>query len=349
VSKVSSHPERQRLPRSSGDREALLEAILNTAVEGIITIDESGIVEGFNPAAEKIFGYPAAQIVGGNVSQLMPLPERARHDQFIANYLDTGNARVIGIGREVVGRRKDGSTFPMDLSVSEVRLQNGRRRFTGFVRDISERKRLEREILEISERERRSIGHSLHDGLCQQLVGIELLSRVLERSLDQKSKTDAEQAGKIAQYVRDAISQTRMLARGLSPVSLHAEGLMAALQELSTSIANLFSINCRFECPKPILVPNATTAAHLYRIAQEAINNSVKHGKAQNVLVQLLAASPVTQLIVNDDGTGFSASQATPQGMGLQIMQYRANIIGATLEIQSAINNGARVVCTFKS
>ena len=124
------------------DAEERMRAILETAVEGIITIDERGNMELVNPAAEKIFGYSAAEMVGRNVNMLMPAPHREAHDGYIANYLHTGEAKVIGIGREVAGRRKDGSTFPMELSVSEVRLAH-RRLFTGFVRDITERKRTE--------------------------------------------------------------------------------------------------------------------------------------------------------------------------------------------------------------
>ena len=124
------------------DTEERLRAILQTAVEGIITIDQRGLVESMNPAAEKIFGYGADEVMGRNVSMLMPSPYREEHDQYMGNYLRTGQARIIGIGREVVGRRKDGTTFPMDLAVSEVKLA-GRRLFTGFVRDISERKRAE--------------------------------------------------------------------------------------------------------------------------------------------------------------------------------------------------------------
>ncbi len=151
------------------DREARLRAILDTAVEGIITIDERGIIESCNQAAERIFAYKPAEMIGRNISMLMPEPYRANHDGYLANYLRTGHARIIGIGREVLGRRKDGSVFPMELSVSEVKIESGRL-FTGFVRDISERKRLEKEVLEISDRERRSIGQGLHDGLCQHLA-----------------------------------------------------------------------------------------------------------------------------------------------------------------------------------
>ena len=180
---------RKRAEAALRDSEERLRAILETAVEGIITIDERGIIESLNPAAEKIFGYQAQEVVGKNVKVLMPTPYRDEHDGYLGNYLRTGRARIIGIGREVVGLRKDGTVFPMDLSVSEVRLAH-KRLFTGFVRDISDRKRLEREVLQISDLEQRRIGQDLHDGLCQQLAGIELMSEVLEQNLSRKSKTE---------------------------------------------------------------------------------------------------------------------------------------------------------------
>ena len=140
-------------PKNSGrlgDTEERLRAILETAVEGIITIDERGIVESMNPAAEKTFGFKAEEVIGKNVSVLMPSPYREEHDGYLANYLRSGQARIIGIGREVLGQRKDGSVFPMDLAVSEVRLAD-RRLFTGFVRDISERKKSEARLADLAQ------------------------------------------------------------------------------------------------------------------------------------------------------------------------------------------------------
>jgi len=330
------------------DREERLRAILETAVEGIITIDERGIIESLNPAAEKIFGYEAQEVVGKNVKVLMPTLYRDEHDGYLANYLRTGRARIIGIGREVVGLRKDGTVFPMDLSVSEVRLAH-KRLFTGFVRDISDRKRLEKEVLQISELEQRRIGQDLHDGLCQQLAGIELMSEVLEQNLSRKSKAEAAQAAKIAEGVRAAIGDTRMLARGLSPVDVESNGLMSALQELASNTEKLFHVACRFECPQPVLVRDHASATHLYRIAQEAINNAIKHGKAREITVRVTARSNQANLTVTDDGRGFVVKPEQTSGMGLRIMKYRAGMIGATLEIRRANGRGMVVACMFKN
>jgi two-component system CheB/CheR fusion protein len=326
------------------DSEERLRAILETAVEGIITIDERGLIESMNPAAIKIFGYEQSELLGKNVKALMPSPYQEQHDGYLANYRQTGNAQIIGIGREVVGRRKDGSTFPMDLSVSEVKLAN-RRLFTGFVRDITERKRLEKEILETSDREQRRIGQDLHDGLCQQLAGIELMSEVLAQKLTSKSNAEAARVGEIGAHVRDAISHTRLLARGLSPVTLESEGLMAALHELATNTKKIFNVDCVLECDPPVPLDDQTVATQLFRIAQEAVSNAIRHGKATRIIIQLKEQHGKITVTVSDNGSGFPKIIPKQKGMGLRIMQSRAGMIGGTLVLESR-ESGAKVTCT---
>ncbi len=164
------------MPKETADAEyaARLAAIINTVVDGIITIDERGIIDSMNPAAERIFGWKSRALKGKSVNILIPEPWKQHHDGYIRRYLRTGKAHIIGIGREVRGLRKDGTTFPMDLAVSEVRIGD-RRLFTGIVRDITERKRAAEAIARVSEEERRRLGQDLHDGLGQQLTGVTLL------------------------------------------------------------------------------------------------------------------------------------------------------------------------------
>jgi PAS domain S-box-containing protein len=216
-----------------------------------------------------------------------------------------------------------------------------------IVRDITERKRLEKEILEISDREQRRIGQDLHDGLCQQLTGIELMSRVLEQKLASRSKTNSKLAGDIAGHVRDAIGQTRLLARGLSPVTLESEGLMSALQEFAGNTEKIFRIECRFECVRPVLVNDLTVATHLFRIAQEAVSNAIKHGKANEIEIQLQQNSAGSVVLrVSDNGSGMSGETPKEKGMGLQIMRSRAGMIGGNVAIQNAPRGGVQVVCS---
>jgi len=343
----SQHVRRNRAQRRQAasalsDSAERLRAILETAVEGIITIDERGLIESFNRAAERIFGYPAKEVIGRNVSLLMPSPHREQHDAHLGNYLRTGHAKIIGIGREIVARRKNGTVFPMDLSVSEVRLAD-RRLFTGFIRDITERKRLEKEILDISEREQRRIGQDLHDGLCQHLAGIELMSQVLEHKLARRSKAAAVRAGDIAKNVREAIRHTRLLARGLSPVTLESEGLMSALQELALNTRDIFGVACKLDCDPPVPMSDYAAATHLFRLAQEAVSNAIKHGRAKRILIQLKVERGQVILRVIDNGAGFPARITKSKGMGLQIMQSRVGMIGGTLSIERNGGGGTNV------
>jgi len=195
------------------DSEERLRAILDTAVEGIITIDDRGLIESMNPAAEKTFGYAAHEVIGKNVSLLMPAPYREEHDGYLANYQRTGTAKIIGIGREVTGQRKDGSVFPMDLAVSEVRLAD-RRLFTGFVRDITERKKSEERLaslaktLEEKNKELEIIVYVASHDLRSPLVNIQGFSRELAHACAQvRAHFDAESAGRPKESIAPLVEQ----------------------------------------------------------------------------------------------------------------------------------------------
>ncbi len=334
--------ERQEHEEALRESEARYRAIVETAVDAIITIDETGQILLFNPAAERIFGYRAKEVIGQNISVLMPSPYREQHDRYIRNYLETGRRRIIGRGREVTGLRKDGTTFPMYLAVSEVRLPD-RRLFTGIVRDLSETRRLEQEILRISDEERRSIGQDLHDGLGQMLTGMALISQSLARRLAAEGRPEARELEELTTLIRQADQQARTLARGLIPVELEANGLQAALHRLTRQAEQLFGIRCVFQTEKEIPVADNLVATHLYRIAQEALNNAVRHGQAQTVTVMLAADDEALHLWIRDDGVGIPEELPETRGMGLRIMHYRARLLGGHLEIRRRQEGGTEV------
>ncbi|MCS1406917.1 MAG: Sensor protein FixL [Verrucomicrobia subdivision 3 bacterium] len=333
------------LAENADEAKARLQSILDTAVEGIITIDEEGAIEDFNSAAERIFGYRQAEVMGKNVGILMPEPYHSRHDDYLKAYRTTGKAKIIGIGREVVGRRKDGTVFPMDLSVSEVWFGE-QRSFCGFVRDISERKQLEKEILAISDRERLRIGQDLHDDLGQHLTGVEFMCQTLEQTLKAKGVEEASAVQEIGRLVRSAIAHTRRLARGLSPIILDPGGLIPALGELAEATAKRFRIRCEFQCPRHFVIDDEATASHLYRIAQEAIQNAIKHGRATEIEIGLTKTPERTALSVRDNGKGILKKLPKKRGMGLRVMGYRAGLIGGSLAVQRRNEGGTTVLCT---
>jgi len=217
----------------------------------------------------------------------------------------------------------------------------------GIALDVTERKQLEQEILEISGREQRRISQDLHDGLCQQLAGIEFRNSVLVQQLAQDQKAKAE-AVRIGALIRDVTSQARSLAKGLSPVSLEANGFMFALEDLASNVSKLFNISCRFKCPRPVLLADNTVTTHLYRIAQEAITNAVKHGRAKSIVVNLNSLADRATLTITDDGAGFSAGASATGGLGLRIMKYRTEMIGASLRIGPTHSKGTTVACSFR-
>lgn len=215
---------------------------------------------------------------------------------------------------------------------------------------IAERKELEQTLLQISEREQTRIGQDLHDGLGQHLAGIELMSQVLQQNLAAKKlKSEAARAGEIARYVREAIGQTRLLARGLSPFVLESEGLLSALKELAGRTEAIFGITCRFEGDTDMLIEDHNAPNHLYRIAQEAVSNAIKHGKAKHVHIELRTNGQGVTLTVKDNGAGIPAELPEKRGIGLRIMQYRVSMIGGTLTVRRGPNGGTIVMCSLPS
>jgi signal transduction histidine kinase len=205
-----------------------------------------------------------------------------------------------------------------------------------------ERVQLEHQILEISERERRRFGQDLHDGLGQHLAGMELMMQALEPNVATVSKSSAEQIRKISGHLREAIRQSRALARGLSPVELQADGLMAALEELAANVSAMFQVKCTFECRSPVLISDNAAATHLFRIAQEATTNAVKHGRARRIEIGLQRKDGKLLLSIRDDGKGFKPAASQGKGMGLSGMTFRARRICGSLAVESA--KGATVV-----
>lgn len=214
-------------------------------------------------------------------------------------------------------------------------------------REMIERKRLEKSILEISEREKARIAQDLHDGLGQHLTGVAFLSKVLEHKLSERQSPDVDDAKKIARLVNEAINQTRELARGLLPVQAESKGLMSALQHLAAEIEELFNVSCHFKCEDDLVIRDLDLATHLYRIAQEAVTNAIKHGQAGHIAIGLSRHRDKILLSIEDDGSGLPDQLESKDGMGIRIMNYRANMIGAALDIQKKPGGGTIVLCSL--
>jgi signal transduction histidine kinase len=232
------------------------------------------------------------------------------------------------------------------------RLLKARRRVE---ESADEARELERRILEISDAEQRRIGHDLHDGLGQHLTGIALMSKRLEQRLSATASPQAEEAIQITALARAAVEWTHDLCRSLSPTVLETRGLQDALHELTTNAETIFGIDCSFEQNGDAGLPSTDLAAamHLYRIAQEAISNAVKHGKARHVSVSLARKGEEIDMMITDDGVGVAQSQnGLEDGMGLRIMRYRARMIGARIDVRrgngEAAGNGTGTIVTCR-
>jgi len=218
-------------------------------------------------------------------------------------------------------------------------------RAAALTKEIAERERLERELLEVSERERRRIGQDLHDGLCQHLTGTALASQVLAQKLASRNLQETNEAQLIVDLVEEAISLARGVAKGLHPVEMQADGLMQALDEFAAKTSELFKVSCKFECDSPVLMPSPTIATHLFRIAQEAASNAIKHGQATRIVISLEAIDAGLRLCISDNGSGIPDPVPNSGGMGLRIIADRAKVIGAKLAIRRSMAGGAEISC----
>lgn len=216
-------------------------------------------------------------------------------------------------------------------------------------RSAAEARDLERTVEKISEAEQRRIGHDLHDGLGQHLTGVAFLSKALQQRLSAEARPESADAATINQLVNESIRWTRDLARGLAPMDLDRTSLPESLRELARKTSRMFNVECAYEGVESIAVGDDETALNLYRVAQEAVSNGVKHGRARHVTIDLVATADLV-LSVHDDGVGFEPDlpgtiEPTPKGMGMLVMRYRAGVIGGRLRVRTGRLGGTTVRC----
>lgn len=335
--------ERRRAEDALRESEAQNKALISAIPDMMLWLDGNGVVLGVHAGQFTELPQEFLDIVGHDIYTLghrRMLPRRFMEQGmlYIERTLTTERPHVFeqhfsagGMGRDV-----------------EIRtVVSGKNQVLCMVRDITQRKRLEREIIEISGREQRRIGQDLHDSLCQHLAGIGFLGKVLEKKLSTANGASPEDAAEIVHLIDQAITLTRSFARGLNPVMLEADGLMWALAELAANTERLFGITCRFQNEKPLLVQDNDAALHLYRIVQESLNNAIKHGKADRIIISATADEKGAVISVRDNGVGLTGGTSLGKGMGLNIMKYRASIIGAALDVRNAEEGGVVMVCTL--
>jgi PAS domain S-box-containing protein len=339
----------QRLDELAAANEALIEsqARFHQIAEAIqdvfwLTNPSRSSIIYVNPAYELLWGRSCESLYANPHSWLEAVhaEDRPRLRQFFVKRLTAeGYEHTYRIVRPDCSLR-----WVLDRGFPVRESPGGSPRVVGIVRDVTRRKELEEGILAISEREQQRLGQDLHDDLCQQLTGIQLLSTALEQQLEGREL--ATRAGEIARLVGAATDYTRHLARGLAPLELEAQGLPHSLQALAARTTELFKVETTFQGLRAVSVRDPTVSTHLYRIAQEAVANSIRHGKATRVGIVLAATPAGGELTIQDNGLGLPDPAPLAPGMGLRIMRYRADIIGATFAIESR-SGGTTVRCAF--
>jgi len=325
---------------------ARLAAIVECSSDAILSRTLDGIITTWNRGAERLFGYRAEEIVGRSIYLLVPA-DRADQLDNVAERLGRGET-IEPI--ETVRLGKDGSRLDVSLALSPIEDAEGQViGVSNIFREIGERKRLEAEVLQASEREQRRIAQDLHDGLAQQLAGVSCLSHALKRDLQKNTPEHAAKAERISNLLDLAVAESRTLARCLYPIAPEPNGLMLALEHLANSATDMFKVACEFDCPRPVAIKNYSLASDLYRIAQEAVINSIRHGRAQRVEIALSSRPERIILRVRDNGIGVETLDLLTRqkaGIGVRTMNYRAGKLGGALAFHKNAGGGLELVCT---
>ncbi len=308
------------------------------AGDSIFWISRAGQILYANEAACQSRSYALDELLGLTIFELDPDYQPVVWDSHFEDLKRRGT-----ITFETRHITKDGRIFPVEVNANYV--QHGGEEFNfAFLRDITERNELQKNVLEVSEAERRRIGQDLHDGLGQELTGLGFLAGRLDGRLRKLSPAQAPLAQQIAEGLDRALKNVRQVSKGLIPMDVSAEGLQVALEDLAVEISSQTSVTCRFS--GSAAVNDSQHATNLYRIAQEAVSNALRHSLAHEITLSLNDNAGRITLSIHDDGVGFPDQSLATPGLGLKTMRYRANLIGGALLIESTTDSGTRVTCT---
>jgi PAS domain S-box-containing protein len=321
----------------------LAEAVQNSN-DAIIIHDLSGGIISWNLGAERTYGYTQAEAMKMNISRIIPSHKQDEWTLITQRAVEGENIESFSTQRITKNNRM------LDVSVNATCLKDENLKpfaITTTERDITERRRMEKEFLEITERERELIGQEIHDGMGQVLTGIAVMSKGLALNLKGKLSEEMENALTISKLASKAIAQTRDIAKMLCPVDIETGGLVSALTKLASTTETIMGVKCRFQCGKSVSVKDLVEAKQIYRIVQEAATNAVRHGKAKNINIKLRSTKKGMVLSIENDGMNFPAVSGNKRGFGLRIMQYRVDLIGGSLDIRKGDKEGTVVTCVF--
>jgi PAS domain S-box-containing protein len=303
---------------------------------------DGGCLLNVNESFTTISGYSRGEVTGRSIRDMGLFRSADDYERMIGTLVSNGQIR--GFDTEFC---MCGGEVRMVTISAEVIMLWDEPCMIATIEDVTEKKILEREILTIGERERQKIGQVLHDDLGPHLIGIEVMSELLKKKLEEKIIPSTNDVEKIRLLIEEAIQKTRRLSRGLCPVFLADHGLESLLQEMASNIREVYRIDCSFNYQESILVDDISVSTHIYYIVHEAIYNAIRHGHADRVDIWLLYDDGIVTVTIGDNGKGMDRKEAT-QGMGLKIMEFRAQMIGAELNIESNPDEGTVVTLSFR-
>ena len=320
----------------------LLATVVRNSNDAITVIDLQGNIISWNHGAERIYGYSQTDAMGMDINRIVPnhkqdemrsLTDRVLSGELIEFFETqriTKNNQILDISM-TAAILKNEHELPFAITTTE--------------RDMTERRRMEKEILDITEREREQLGQDIHDGLGQVLTGIAVKCKGLALKLKSQAPSEMNDAQIISRLANDAIAQMRDLVKLLYPIDIQTGGLVSALKSMADDTQKAMGVKCRFSCSKHASVNNMAEAKQIYRIAQEATTNAVRHGKATHINIALRITKTNTILSVENDGLDFPGHKSERKGFGLKIMEYRSDLIGGTLTISKGKKSGTLVTC----
>lgn len=320
--------------------------VLEAMREGVFVLDVHSTIRLVNRALVRLTGYEPAELVGRH-GRMLTLFTEAQYRDAEAE-IDRRLSEADFLQLDVECARRDSSVFLAACVFTPIEIGGEKLRLV-VMEDVTQRRELEREIIEIANREQRRIGNDLHDGLGQELTGVALMLRGLVGRMAKEKSPSVGDAEEIVALVNNAIENTRLLARGLSPVSIERGGLPSALRALATRVRETFGTQVRFRSRIwPQLALDSGESNHVYRIAQEAVTNAIKHGHAGEVLIDLQVTGASVTMVVSDNGVGLAPGANLSSGMGLKIMRYRATMLGGEVVIEPRQEGGTRVILSCR-
>ncbi len=328
---------------------ARLAGLLDSAMDGIITVDADQRILMYNRAAERMFGWSAAQVLGQPLERLLPERYRGGHAAQVRQFGVTGvTSRRMGGNNVILALRASGEEFPIDASISQLDTPEGKL-YTVILRDVTERVRVQEELAnfateahKVREEEKSRVARELHDELAQTLTALKIDTAWLRRTLPDDAAVQARLAGML-ERLDDAVASTRRIAADLRPLVLDDLGLSAAIEWLVQGFGERTGVPCTLEADEELELPEPY-ATGIFRIVQESLTNVAKHAQARQVAVRLVRQGEVLAVSVQDDGAGFDpASPRKPQSLGLAGLRERAHLLRGEVAVHSAPGAGTRV------